>query len=226
MSEGGVPIYSFPRTVIEKYKEGLLSALVSSIIALNREALGKIGDRITIESSEGSFYILRGRKAFYVLMLREKMESDKVFLLLSNLAKNLDEVLPGGEIFIVDEELEQSLVRIIKELVSPAKLPDETLRRIAQDLFRSILEKTRVVPEKLKPYIKEALFPILVDKSLVEKERNPIKRLILSQCNGNRDIEEIARIVSLPLDRVMLEIKPYVNKGKIKYKVGYKLIFK
>ncbi len=226
MREDGTLIYSFPRREEDERRRGLLSALISSIIALNREALGKVGDRISIKTDYGSFYFLRGSKAFYALMTKEQMNEEKIFSVLDHLAKGVDNLLPEGEIIIIDDNLIKSIEEIIREIFSPTELKDEEIKKLLQSLFRDIIEKTGKVPERLKAFVKEALFPVLVDRAIIIKEKNPMKRLILSQCTGSKDVEEISEMMGIPLERLMAELASYVRKGKIIYRVGYKLAYK
>ncbi len=169
---------------------------------------------------------MRGKKAFYALMVKEQISEEKVFSILSHLAEGMDELILEGEIVVIDEDLVKSIEEIVRESFSPSEFRDEEIRKILQSLFKDIVEKTGKISEKLKQFTKEALFTVLVDKTIMTREKNPIKRLILSQCTGNKGVEEMAEMIRIPLERLMTKFTSYVRKGKIKYKVGYKLAYK
>ena len=64
---------------------------------------------------------------------------------------------------------------------------------------------------------------MLADKSLLKKEKDPMRKKILTLCDGFHELEDISKETGIPLDLIIAVVAEYVTKKKVRYKSGYKL---
>jgi len=221
MDEGGLPLYFFPPS-IESTKLNIISALISSTIALRMEAMGEVGSKIKLTTEYGDLYVYKGEQMYISLITLDKVNDEGVWFFLSDLYKKVKSIVKVPDILMIDEDFSKRITDILMASVDKVReTAFEDVKKFSEALFDSIISEKRRIPSKLRKHVKEAIFPILVDRKILSKERDVIKRRVLILCDGKHDIEDISHETGVPVDVIMMILTRY--KGKVRFLPRYKI---
>ena len=223
MNEGGVPLYFYPSN-IEVEKLNVISSLVSITITLRKHALGETGSKIKLTTDYGELYIYREGEIYIALIGTGKIDDMRAWNSLSTICEKVIPLISNADDVLIDVGLSDKITNLIKDAINWGREAEiSEMESFSEALLDTVLREEKTIPNELKGHVKEVLVPVITDRTLLKKEKDPIKRKVLTLCDGKHDIEAISKKVGMSISTLMIILTRY--KGKIVYRPKYKLVW-
>ena len=224
LDEGGTPILSVPPMDSEKLN--MVSAFIFAI-----EGLSKVLDK---ESKFHVFYTghhitvyMRHHNLIFVLITSRDVGENVASRILKDLAETFLEkygddpdAIRGALVMgkFDNEEFMELVMDVAERYVNNIKITEEI--GFFEDMLQELHERG-LIDERLRKFVVLVNVPVLKDPKAVSKEKNEIKKKVMSLCDGSRTIDEIAKKLGLPKIKVMSILTELQRKGVVEIKTKF-----
>jgi len=204
-------VYTYPELTNRKFLNAQ-AKLIQTIVRYKKYLLTEKENRIKINISDGALYILPEDMYIFSLLASESEDEDSIWGKLETIANKFKKVKKPSK-----------LEKVIKEVLYPPSGKDlySRLYEISKKILNKVLIDRGEVPLYLGTVVKQQVYPLLKDKSIIEKEKDIMRRKILEMCNGKNTVDDIASATNTQVVYTMIILADYSAQGLIDYKVQY-----
>ncbi len=146
-----------------------------------------------------------------------------------DLFRELEKELPAPGVKAISETVSEASLKVAQGVSAAEEL--EIAKSIPEEAYAKEIEGEKISePVLAPPSQKEAevtvtvSFPVLVDKNILKKVKEPMAIAILQLCDGDHTVDDIAEELGISKARVMITTGDFGAKGALKYVSGFRKI--
>ncbi|MEM2959038.1 MAG: hypothetical protein Q6366_005660 [Candidatus Freyarchaeota archaeon] len=147
-----------------------------------------------------------------------------------DLFRELEKELPAPQAKAISETVSEAPLKVAQGVSATEEL--EIAKSIPEEAYAEEIEGEKPREPVLAPPSQKGeaevtvtvSFPVLVDKNILKKVKEPMAIAILQLCDGDHTVDDIAEELGISKARVMITTGDFGAKGALKYVSGFRKI--